>query len=61
MQINKKVKLLFVILVIIVIVIGILGFLIAYIPSKMSEKHTNDIVDLYFQDTGYDINSFNSC
>ncbi len=60
MKFNKNVKILIVIFIIISIAIGLSGFLIAYIPSRMSEKHTNDIVNLYFQDTGYDINSFNS-
>ncbi len=60
MQTNKKVKVFITVFLIVIIVTCIAGFLIAYIPSKMSEEHTNDIIDLYFQDTGFDINSFNS-
>ena len=49
MQINKKIKLIIVILVMIAVFVSIVGFLIAYIPSKMSEKRTNEqlIVDLF--------------
>ncbi|MGL4738209.1 MAG: alpha/beta hydrolase [Cellulosilyticaceae bacterium] len=39
-------------------VIGVLGFLIAYIPSQMSQEHTNSIVELYFEDTGYVVSDF---
>jgi hypothetical protein len=32
--------------------------MLAYLPAKMSEKHTNEIVDLYFADTGYSLSEF---
>lgn len=57
---NKKAKITFAILMVIIVIIGLMGFLIAYIPSRMSEKHTNDIVELYFQDTGYAMDTFNN-
>lgn len=34
------------------------GFLLAYVPSQMSEKHTNEIVELYFKDVGYSVSEF---
>lgn len=60
MKISRKVKLLMAILAVVMFIICISGFLIAYIPSKMSEKRTDDIVKLYFQDTGYSVDSFNN-
>ena len=60
MQINRKAKIIIsTFFTAIIIIVCLIGFMIAYIPSKMQEKHTNDIVDLYFQDTGFNINSFN--
>jgi fermentation-respiration switch protein FrsA (DUF1100 family) len=44
---------------ILLILVCIFGFLLAYIPAKMSEKHTNEIVELYFNDTGYSLFEFN--
>ena len=58
---RKIVKMIVTILVLLTLVVGLIGFLLAYIPSKMSEKHTNDIVELYFQDTGYSVDDFNNC
>lgn len=37
---------------------AICGFLLAYIPAQMSEKHTNEIVALFYNDTGYSSNDF---
>lgn len=58
MKINKKVKMLIIAFILGVFVICLTGSLVAYIPSRMSEKHTNDIIELYFEDTGYDIQVF---
>lgn len=58
MQINKKVKIIVIAFLAVIIVFFTAGFLIAYIPSKMSEKRTNDIVDLYLKDASYNISSF---
>lgn len=38
--------------------ICICGFLLAYIPAQMSETHTNEIVELYFDDAGYSLSKF---
>jgi len=35
------------------------GLLLAYIPAQMTAKHTIDIVELYFQDTGFSFGNFN--
>lgn len=59
MRINKTAKIIIIMLLVVIFVVCIAGFLIAYIPSKMSEKRTNKIVDLYFSDTGFNIESFN--
>ncbi|MEN6324780.1 MAG: alpha/beta hydrolase [Syntrophomonas sp.] len=47
-------------IVAIAVLTGFIGFLLAYMPSRMSEQHTNEIVELYFQDAGYSVDSFNS-
>jgi predicted alpha/beta-fold hydrolase len=36
------------------------GFLLAYLPTQMSEAHTNEIVKLYFKDMGYSVSEFNT-
>lgn len=45
-------------MVILLVFVNLCGFLLAYIPSQMSEGHTYEIVDLYFKDTGYSLDSF---
>lgn len=45
-------------LIILAALISLCGFLLAYIPSQMSERHTNEIVELYFEDTGFSADSF---
>lgn len=47
-------------MVVIITSICIGGYLLAYIPSQMSETHTNHIVKLYFKDVGYSISEFNA-
>ncbi len=56
---SKKVKVLISILIIIPLFIGILGFLIAFISSKMSPKYGEHVVDIFCQDTGFNRNAFN--
>lgn len=56
---KKTIRALILSLAVLVMFVNICGFLLAYIPSQMSESHTNEIVDLYFQDVGYSIDSFN--
>lgn len=58
-KITKVNKIAFRLFLIISAVICIMGFLIAYIPSRMTEKHTNKIVNLYLNDAGYDMEAFN--
>lgn len=58
MKINKKVKVFIISLIAIIFIFCVVGILLAYIPSKMSEKHTEDIVQLYFEDTEFDISTF---
>ena len=61
MKIQKRIiKKLVILAAIFLLLTCITGFLLAYLPSQMSEQHTNDIGDLYFQDTGYSVESFNS-
>lgn len=60
MQISKKLKISIIVLLAVIIIIFTAGFLVAYIPSKMSEKRTNNIVDLYFEDTGFNLIEFNN-
>lgn len=43
-----------------IFLICLTGFLLAYIPAQMSEKHTNDIIELYFHDAGYSPDSFST-
>ncbi|AEY65556.1 alpha/beta hydrolase [Clostridium sp. BNL1100] len=56
---KKSIKIWIFILGILLVLVCICGFLLAYIPAKMSEKHTNEIVELYFTDTGYSLSEFN--
>lgn len=58
MKISKKGKIFIPIFTTAILSICLAGVLIAYIPSKMSEKHTDAIAELYFEDTGYDIEAF---
>ena len=41
-----------------IFVLMILGFLLAFIPTRMSSAHTNKIVSLYFNETGYSMDAF---
>ena len=45
-------------LVIIIVLLIVLGILLAVIPTRMSTKHTEKIVGLYANDTGYEIEEF---
>lgn len=42
------------------ILIIILGVVVAYIPGRMTQKHTNDIVEMYLDDMNYDKDQFES-
>lgn len=44
---------------IIVILIVIIGFLLAFIPARMTKTHTNKIVEMYMNDMNYDLVEFN--
>ncbi len=39
-------------------VVSMIGFLVAYIATHMTEEHTNDMVELYFQETGFYLDDF---
>jgi uncharacterized protein len=56
---KKSIRTLVLSFAILTVVTILCGFLLAYIPSQMSERHTNEIVNLYFEDTGYSLDSFN--
>lgn len=56
---RKSIRVLISGLAILIGFICLCGILLAYIPSQMSERHTNEIVDLYFKDAGYSLHSFN--
>lgn len=56
---KKSIKTLILGLAILMASISLCGFLLAYLPSQMSENRTNEIVDLYFKDAGYSLDSFN--
>lgn len=56
---NKTTKAVFFILAAMFLIVFLIEFLLAYIPAQMSEKHTNEIVNLYFQDTKYTLEAFN--
>ncbi|MDF2589239.1 MAG: hypothetical protein K0S41_3080 [Anaerocolumna sp.] len=55
---KKSIKILITISLLLIILICTGGFLLAFIPSHMSEKHTNKIVNLYFDDVGYSRSEF---
>ncbi len=55
---NKKLKPLGLALLTSIFVVCLIGFLLAYIPAQMTEEHTNDMVELYFQETGFSIEHF---
>ncbi|WP_206458982.1 alpha/beta hydrolase [Anaerovorax sp. IOR16] len=57
---TKRIKKIAFVFMTLVFLTGIVGFLLAYIPAHMSEKHTNDIVKIYYQDVGYTTDTFNS-
>jgi fermentation-respiration switch protein FrsA (DUF1100 family) len=56
---KKTIRALLLGLAILTVLVNLCGFLLAYIPSQMSESRTNEIVDLYFEDAGYSLDSFN--
>ncbi|MGL4345193.1 MAG: alpha/beta hydrolase [Cellulosilyticaceae bacterium] len=58
MNLSKPLKLILLGLFTLTLIVCLLGFLTAYIPSSMSERHTEDITTLYFQDTGYSPDTF---
>lgn len=45
-------------LIFMIILIGIVGFLLAFIPGRMTKAHTDKIVDLYLNDMKYDLHNF---
>lgn len=57
---SNIIKFLICFILIVALLTGFVGFLFAYISSQMSEQHTNEIVELFFQDAGYSVDSFNT-
>jgi uncharacterized protein len=57
---KKIAKCFSIIITITLMLLGILVYVLVYIPGKMTEKHTNEIVDLYFEDMNYDKEQFKS-
>jgi fermentation-respiration switch protein FrsA (DUF1100 family) len=56
-RIRKKFLVIFSISLIVII---LLGAVLAYIPGRMTEGHTNDIVEMYFDDMNYSKEQFES-
>jgi uncharacterized protein len=57
---SSSIKKLVIALIGLIFLVCLTGFLLAYIPTQMSEKHTNDIIELYFHDVGYSSDSFST-
>ncbi len=47
-----------IILSVVLLLTGILAVFLAYLPGKMTEEHTDEIVELYFNDMNYDSENF---
>ncbi|WP_066498271.1 alpha/beta hydrolase [Abyssisolibacter fermentans] len=48
------------VLVVFLMISILIGILLAYIPSRMTKKHTNEIVELFLNDMNYDLLDFNN-
>lgn len=60
MKSKKIVKVCNAILILFLLSSVLIGILLAYIPSRMTKKHTNEIAKLYLDDMNYNILDFNN-
>lgn len=55
---KKIVKYSSILFAITLVLLGILAYVLVYIPGNMTQEHTNEIVDLYFEDMHYNQEQF---
>lgn len=55
---RKSIKIIYYTVTVLLVLICVCGFLLAFIPAQMSETHTNEIVEMYFDDAGYSVSEF---
>ncbi|GMQ63590.1 alpha/beta hydrolase [Vallitalea maricola] len=55
---KKFIKISSIVFVIVIILIVLIGFLLAFLPARMTKTHTNKIVKMYLDDMNYDIEDF---
>lgn len=60
MKHKKIVKICNITLILFLISSVLIGILLAYIPSRMTKKHTNEIAKLYLNDMNYNLLDFNN-
>lgn len=60
MRHKKIIKKCSIVLVVFLMISILIGILLAYIPSRMTKKHTNEIVELFLNDMNYDLLDFNN-